>query len=305
MKNFLIGLACLCFTLGMQLQAQTENKYTGSLLWKVSGKDITQPSYILGTHHMTDVTFLDKINGFKESFDASNVVIGELDLSNKAELMQLIQASAMISEGEKGYKDLLTEEQLEKLNTDLIANLGIPLEPLMVAKPSMISILLAAKMYSNVKPNFNPQTHKAIDEYVQIWAQEQNKTVKGLETANDQLAALFSSSIQEQLDDLICDLSEIDLSIESLKEMEALYEAGNLNGLHTLAFEEDGESKCPMKKEKKYAILDNRNEQWMQQLPQLLKDDSNFIAVGALHLAGEEGLLYQLAKMGYTVEAVQ
>ncbi|GAB6008029.1 TraB/GumN family protein [Dysgonomonas reticulitermitis] len=53
------------------------------------------------------------------------------------------------------------------------------------------------------------------------------------------------------------------------------------------------------------AINKDRNDKWLLKLPQIMKEKSNLIAVGALHLAGEEGLLYQLAKMGYKIQAVE
>ncbi|GHT71951.1 hypothetical protein FACS189455_4730 [Bacteroidia bacterium] len=54
-----------------------------------------------------------------------------------------------------------------------------------------------------------------------------------------------------------------------------------------------------------YQINKARNDAWMKKLPGLMKDKSSFIAVGALHLVGEEGLLNQLEKAGYKVEAVK
>ena len=48
-------------------------------------------------------------------------------------------------------------------------------------------------------------------------------------------------------------------------------------------------------------LLINRNKEWMKQLPSIISKQSNFIAVGALHLAGPDGLVAQLKKAGYTV----
>lgn len=295
---------CLALVISVSTWAQS-SKYTGSLLWKVSGKDITEPSYILGTHHLTNIEFLDKINGFEDAFAASKTIVGELDLGNKAQLMQTVQQSVAMAPGEKGYKALLTEEDYKKLNNNLITHLCMPLEPLEGFKPSLISTLLAAKMYSTINPSFNPQGHVAIDEHVQNLAQQQGKAVKGLETADDQIKALFSDPIEEQLEELICSLDEIDKGIDALKQMDSLYQSGNIKSLYELAIENKLESACPMKEDKKNKILDHRNDQWIKQLPQLLKEGSNFIAVGALHLGGEEGLLYQLGEMGYTVEPVK
>lgn len=306
MKITTTAVLATCLALVFSLSAWAQStRYTGALLWKVTGKDITKPSYILGTHHLTDISFLDRIEGFTKSFESCNTIVGELDLRNKTELTQTVQQSVVISKNEKGYRELLSEEDFNKLNSDLIKHLGMPLEPFINVKPTLLSTLLAAKMYSSVNPNYNPQSHTAIDEYVQVLAKQQGKTVKGLETAEDQIKALFSDPIEEQLEELICTLNEAQSALESIKQMEQLYENKDLNGLYKLAFDDDNSSVCPMRGEKKHTILDNRNEQWLKKLPQLLKDDSNFIAVGALHLAGKEGLLYQLAEMGYTIEAVK
>lgn len=53
------------------------------------------------------------------------------------------------------------------------------------------------------------------------------------------------------------------------------------------------------------ALLDDRNNYWMQQLPDLMKEQSLFVAVGALHLVGKTGLVQQLREKGYTVTPVK
>jgi len=50
-------------------------------------------------------------------------------------------------------------------------------------------------------------------------------------------------------------------------------------------------------------LIKKRNDNWMQTLPALFKKQSNFVAVGALHLAGPDGSVAQLERRGYTVTA--
>ena len=52
-------------------------------------------------------------------------------------------------------------------------------------------------------------------------------------------------------------------------------------------------------------MLDIRNKEWVTQLPELMKLNSCFIAVGALHLPGENGLIQLLRRAGYKVVAVR
>jgi uncharacterized protein len=52
-------------------------------------------------------------------------------------------------------------------------------------------------------------------------------------------------------------------------------------------------------------LLRDRNLRWLPKLKENMKSESCFIAVGALHLAGESGLITLLEKEGYTVRPVR
>jgi uncharacterized protein YbaP (TraB family) len=52
-------------------------------------------------------------------------------------------------------------------------------------------------------------------------------------------------------------------------------------------------------------MIYNRNKAWSEKLPAIMKTAPTFIAVGALHLPGDKGLLNLLKKQGYTVEPVK
>ncbi len=58
-KNSIIAL--LIAMVAMSAQAQ--------LLYKISGKGLTKPSYIIGTYHLADVKFVDSIPGLKKAMD--------------------------------------------------------------------------------------------------------------------------------------------------------------------------------------------------------------------------------------------
>jgi uncharacterized protein YbaP (TraB family) len=48
-------------------------------------------------------------------------------------------------------------------------------------------------------------------------------------------------------------------------------------------------------------MIHDRNAAWLRQLPTLMNAQPTFVAVGAMHLAGETGLVEGLRKQGYTV----
>ncbi|MNX99368.1 TraB family protein [compost metagenome] len=51
-------------------------------------------------------------------------------------------------------------------------------------------------------------------------------------------------------------------------------------------------------------MLDNRNNNWVKNMPELMKKESVFFAVGAAHLGGEEGVINLLKKAGYSVKPI-
>ena len=78
------------------LAAQSAN---AQLLWKISGRGIEKPSYILGTHHAVPFTYCDSIPGLMEAFDQVDYVIGEFDMVKMGEMtptqMQNMQTLAV------------------------------------------------------------------------------------------------------------------------------------------------------------------------------------------------------------------
>ena len=48
--------------------AQTGTYKSGSLLWEISGKDLSKPSYLLGTLHLKPGEYLDSIPGATAAF---------------------------------------------------------------------------------------------------------------------------------------------------------------------------------------------------------------------------------------------
>jgi uncharacterized protein YbaP (TraB family) len=53
----------------------------------------------------------------------------------------------------------------------------------------------------------------------------------------------------------------------------------------------------------KRCLIEERNARWIGRLDPMLRAGSCFVAVGAIHLMGESGLLNQLALRGYTIVA--
>lgn len=302
MRKSFILLLLLFIAYG--ISAQDNSNLTGSLLWKVSGNNLSSPSYILGTHHLIDVSFSDSIGGLQTAIENTNQVAGELLLEDKAVLQNKMQQAALLPAG-KSYKDMLSDDEYTILDNELTAIFGVGLSQFGQMKPGLINLLYSVTLYVKAHPEFNPMTHEAIDERMQNIAKQNNKSVIGLETVEEQIYAIFDSEpLEDQAKSLVCAISNNEWNSETMDLLDSYYRSGSLTEMYDLAFN-NADDPCPLSQEQQAVLLKNRNDNWLKQLPQIMKDKPTLIAVGALHLPGQDGLLYQLEKMGYSVEAVK
>ena len=106
-------------------------------------------------------------------------------------------------------------------------------------------------------------------------------------------SANYMESMEEQIADLRKAYRGQDIFKVYEEKGKQLQKLNDLNPSDSLALEK------LMK-----GVLTDRNYNWMKIIPGIIKEKSTFIAVGAVHLGGEEGLINLLKKEGYTMEPI-
>jgi len=293
-KTRITVLAFVLLSINNLACSRTNVAKTGALLWKISGKDLDKPSYILGTFHLKPAEFLDSIPGARVALLSAEQVVGEITMND----MSHSQATKMPSD--TTYQMLYSEEDYHFVNEQLTASLGTGLDKFGKWMPAEIKIMYVMTTYQKYLPDVN--FANVIDIAVQNMATENNKPVLGLETVDDQISALFGSPLKRQAESLLCLLKNQDAIIAQAKSLIEAYNHFDLNRIDELVMADD--DPCQISREEMDRLNKNRNNNWMKILPGMMKEKSSFIAVGAAHLAGEEGLLNQLERLGYQVEPV-
>lgn len=267
------------------------------LCWKVSGNDLAKPSYLFGTHHIIEKDSIAGFDKFLQLIDEVDAVAGELDMSNMMGLqMKLMQGGVM---KEVKMTDLLSPDDYVLVDRELKRVLGTGLDKLGVFKPMMLSSMYTVMMYmEHFKLRKQPES---IDEFFQKTAKKKKKDIVALETVEQQIDILFNSiPLKRQAEILVDGVKEKDSVINELSGFNRAYLAGDLKLL-----EEKYAVQSQMTVEEGQMLLDKRNMNWIGQLQKILPTKSCFVAVGCLHLTGETGLINQLKKLGYEVEAVK
>ncbi len=279
------------------------------LLWKVTGKDLTKPSYVLGTFHLANVAFADSIPGLKQALNSSEQVYGELDmrkLMSDPSLIQQMQAAMMLPQGTT-LDSLLTAEQMTRLNEFMKQYLGVDLSNPMLApmkqmKPAAISTQIQMVLAMQMAKGFNPQ--QQFDTYFQKVAQEQQKPVGGLETMDLQLGVLYGAPLKRQAELLMCLVDDVDYHKDVLRRTIDAYYTQDLEAVNKV-MDEKRHNTCDSTPEEDDTLIYTRNANWAKALPALMKEHSTFLAVGCAHLPGNRGLIALLQKAGYTVTPVR
>jgi hypothetical protein len=120
----------------------------------------------------------------------------------------------------------------------------------------------------------------------------------GLETAAEQMSILDSISLEDQADMLLESLQNLHATRHSLDDMVKQYKAQNLDSLYALFEKEENMD------EFQGSLLDNRNKKWIPLIENFIAQQPCFIAVGAGHLGGKNGVINLLRERGYTLTPV-
>ena len=297
MKKIITVISLALLTFVMPSQAQ--------LLWKITGNGLSQPSYVFGTNHLAKLSILDNIQGYKAAFESVKQVVGEVetkDMTSPATMMMMQQK--MMIDNDTTFKMLFTPADYAKVEKCLSENLPMMnMSMIQKIRPAFLSNQLDVVLYMKQMGNIDMDAQ--LDSYFQKEGLAKNKSIIGLETYEEQFNLLFrSSSLQRQAELLICLLDNIKEEMGNEVKMAQIYNQQNLDEMYKLFQEKDG-TKCDSYPTEEANLLYKRNKAWMTKLPGIFKQNPTFVAVGALHLCGPDGLLSLLKKAGYTVTAVK
>ena len=281
------------------------------LLYKISGKDLTAPSYIIGTHHLANVGFVNKIAGVKDALTSTEQVYGEVrwdDMTNPDSL-KVMQAAMMLPDGQS-LKTVLSAEQYKKLDAVITQMMGVGLSNPQVGaqmgkmSPAALSTQLQVLMFMQKHMGeYDPSS--TFDQYFQAQAKHNNEPVGGLETLAFQTDLLYKGSdMKRQVEQLMCLLDNQEFYEQMMESMTDAFYAQDLDALKAAMDKKLGGT-CDSTPEELAQLIDNRNADWAKKMPAIMAAKPTFFVVGAGHLPGAKGVLQLLKDVGYTVEAVK
>lgn len=282
--------------------ASTEN--AEAIFWRVT-KPGVPPSYLFATIHLTDprVTELSpEVTAALKS--ASTLALEVADLSPTAMAQALTGALkfAIYTDGQ-GLKNKLSPEDYEKVERKLQSS-GMPVQMAKVFRPWVVTMLLAS---SDCERRRAASGKLVLDMQLAELAKKNSVPVVGLETLNSQLQALSAVSNEDQLEMLRAGLAYLDRSEDMVETLIQFYLKRKIGATwpFQLALAEKAGVSASAFDSFLTGLVIQRNHQMRDEAVPLIEKGGAFIAVGALHLTGEDGLVALLRKAGFEITAVE
>ena len=278
-------------TLLLVLQAGAQNNDNNkSLLWRISGKGMSKPSYLFGTIHMIkkdDYVWTDKM---KESLAQTDALCLEMDLSDPKLQMEIAQG--FIDKSGKKLPDYFTPQQYALLAKYMKDTVGMSITLFEQMKPVAVEMMLITAGYKH-------KNTTSCEETLMTEAQQEKKKIMGLEAAQEQLDVIESVPTDSVVKTIMDEIQNTSDNDSEYYEMVATYKQQDLPKLYAeIATSKDMADEMG-------PFLSDRNKKWIARMQKDMATSSVFFAVGAGHLWGDAGVINLLRKEGYRVEAVR
>jgi uncharacterized protein len=270
--------------------------YADGVLWRVESAAGTS-SYVFGTLHSSDERITTLPAPVSNAFAGVQTLAIEVVLDHAA-IFKL--GRAMLLPSDKRLDALLTSKQVGRLK-DLAAHYHMSFPMITRFKPWGAMILFSLPPAEHLR---TAAGKKPLDETLRVQAEANGKTVLGLETVDEQIETLDGMMQADQmllLDSTLEQAVEIERMFASLRDA---YLARDLMAVYQLlnAAKLDDRTGAVERFERRLII--DRNHRMVDRMGTLLQQGNAFVAVGALHLPGEQGILQLLANQGYRVTRV-
>lgn len=258
------------------------------LLWKVERAG-TPPSFVFGTIHSEDPRVTRLPAPVQAAFDRAHSLTVEMLLGPEA---NTALASAMFLGKDQNLRAILGDDLYHR-TIRALEEYGMPRQIAGALKPWAVTVMLSMP---------KPDTGEFLDKVLYAAALDQGKPVHGLESVEEQLAIFEELPMVDQV--RLLEAAMEGSPAAHIEQLIAAYLARDLAAMVMLSNRANAQLDQELATRITRRLLDDRNERMVQRMEPRLREGNAFIAVGALHLPGERGILKLLERRGYRVTVV-
>ncbi len=258
-----------------------------TILWKVTDKENRHTSYLLGTYHLLDRTFVDSFPIIAEKLKACDMVLTEVEKDS--------------SRIRSYYNKRASSDQVNKIlapgDIDLINRI------LTYSTVKDINKLTPGELFAKLSGYYDAfclgltDTKMRMDEYIQFLAKENRKQQIYFESDTLQIELLRKGTAQIDWNFFKKNIKPL---LDKYKQPNPTISSNSLYRKYvTFDLNYSFDDACGGE-----VLVEKRNDEWMTKIPALFKDNNCFMAVGLLHYFKNCGIITQLRQLGFKVEPI-
>lgn len=274
-------------------KAESENYKNNALLWKVTGKDLEKPSYIFAIMKFIPEEKYYFPEAVSTAFESCEILSTETLLDHHAK--HELNKAAHLEHG-KTLEDYLGDEDFKKLEKLFTERLGVSKMKFDLVykkfKPIMLSTTITRLALNKPLKYYEPE--------LVMKAESKGMLTLGLETVEREVEALETFEIEDQVHAMRHTLDNLDSQLEDYNMIVEAYISGNLH--KTLEY-----TLHPVENNERFRenFIVKRNKEWVPKMIEYMHQAPTFFAIGASHVADEEGVVHLLELSGYEVTPVK
>ena len=253
------------------------------------------PSYFFGTIHVTDPRVFDLPAPVETAFANAQLAVFEVDYRRRASLKEL-QQYFNLPEGQK-LEDLIGYQAHRDL-VELMRTHQIPFYNYYRRQPWVAWMTIADREITVDEQEDSERL--VLDDWLLVRARKARKEVAFLETGKEQWQAFAGIPMNYQVTMLRAAIDEF-YSPRTKVERVRLYLDGDLALRVALWQRSLSYLEAEVAKTFNDRLIVDRNHRMVERMLPLMAEASAFVAVGALHMPGEEGILRLLEQQGFTL----
>jgi uncharacterized protein YbaP (TraB family) len=273
--------------------AAAELRHGQGVLWQVV-YEAKPVAHIFGTMHSSDPDIMALPPPVVQAFRAAPTLSVEVILDETA--MQRISAAMRLPKGQR-LQDFVPPDLF---NRAAAAAEPLGWQPIHLSrlKPWAVAMLISFAPEDAQRKNAPPP----LDLWLMQVARARHKPVYALETLGEQVNVFDTMPTQDQVAHLRAVAMPAADKRRILAAMKDAYLRRDIEHIFRMMREEESDRALREKIDKR--LLDDRNRRMVERMLPRFDDGGAFIAIGAAHLPGENGVLALLEQRGYSVARV-
>lgn len=301
MQMFKLVLLWVTLTVGVVAEKEgLEPLVKNPFLWKVEKGN--QTAYLFGTIHIPAPELTNLPLQLRHAIARCDGVRTEIDMSfmNQLKISQL-----MLRKDGKPLKTLLSKNLYERTENYLKT-----ISPALNLTPfSQLKVWALSATIGLLEDQLKHPALTVIDDTIFTYAKEQNKSVGGVETLDEQIGYFDIFTLNEQILMLESTLDFLERDRDYMKKMKNLYIQGDGKALLEYVNQQFEERKYrALEKKFMEELLYKRNRLMAKRIDALLKKNlkkSYLFAFGVMHFLDKKSVIAYLEGYGYKVTRIK